>query len=633
MDGIETLLDIAKSDNGTALEIKLNETFKAIIDQLLNIAMTKENSDVLKKLLSLNITSIEKDNLLSKAVASGFVENAEILLAAGAGTEYISDKFTALEMAIMRKMLGTVKSLLNAGAKLYSDDRYDHAIIVAEAYNKDKIQKEIHQLVMDEYYKRISNLNLNPNNGKSFTVVIARYNEDLSWIKKEFPNQQVIIYNKGPDDLGILPDNCKVIKLANIGRETESYLNYIVSNYPNFPDRILFIQGNPYDHRVYLPLIKHKILNDSSCKNIFAKCMEDSLGNQSDDLESLNWKDSKWKDIALSNENMLEFTNHYIGKDYTRNQDIYFQWGGQFAVDKEKILCHDKRYFENLQQTLNKQHPIEVHYIERLWDLIFSCESSPITNISSNIVKSKSDLSIPKIIHRIWMVWNPDKPEIPEIYQEFDKILKNLHHDWQFMEWNDKTILKFINDYYPEFLPTYLSYDAPVKRHDACRYLLLDHFGGVFIQHSFKFQKNIEPLLKDVDLVLTTNTKAANTIANGFLASTQGHEFWKICIKELYKTASLPTLDATGPHFLVNTLGLYVSQYGEDSLRILPRDYLLPFDWNEKFDPIINENCIEDHSKCFELFPKAYSFCLWNWAWKDPAVNTATIDMLGLDNQ
>ena len=31
-----------------------------------------------------------------------------------------------------------------------------------------------------------------------------------------------------------------------------------------------------------------------------------------------------------------------------------------------------------------------------------------------------------------------------------------------------------------------------------------------------------------------------------------------------------------------------------------------------KFDPIINKNCIEDHSKCFELFPNAYSFSLWN---------------------
>ena len=621
------LLDAVENSNDVIVTDLLNQTIKTIVNSAAELAEEKGHVNVLKELLVQEVAN--KDKYLYRAVKKGSMEIVKLLLNQGVSTEYVIDRLTSIQLAIILKRTEIVKLLLDAGAKLYHDDTYDNAIIIAEAYNKDPVQKKIHKLVMDEYYKRIGKFNLNPNNGKSFTVVIARYNEDLSWIAKEFPTEQVIIYNKGPNDIGDLPDNCLVVNLPNIGRETHSYLYHIISNYNNLSDRILFIQGQPYDHRIYLPLVKHKVITDSSCKNTIAKCMYDSLANQSDGLEQENWQDSKWKDIVLSNKTMLEFTKYYIGQQYFGDTEIYFQWGGQFAVDKEKILCHEKKYFENLIATLNKQHPIEVHYIERLWDLIFSCESSP---AKSTEIVIEAELSIPKIIHRIWMVWNPNKPEITPIYQEFDKILKNLHPDWQFMEWDDKKVLKLISDFYPDFLPTYLAYDVPVKRHDACRYFILDHFGGAFIQHSYKFQKNIEPLISNTDLVLTTDSKAGTSITNGFLASIPGHELWKTCIKQLVNTASLPTLDATGPHFLAKSLWSYVANNGEESLRILSRDYLLPFDWEEKFDPIINKNCIEDHSKCFELFPNAYSFSLWNWAWKDPAINTAKIDLASLYN-
>lgn len=84
---------------------------------------------------------------------------------------------------------------------------------------------------------------LNPKD--SFEVVVARYNEDLSWILKEFPNDKVTIYNKGKDDLN-LPSNYHIIKLPNIGREAHTYIYHIINNYSHLSKRVLFLQGDPF---------------------------------------------------------------------------------------------------------------------------------------------------------------------------------------------------------------------------------------------------------------------------------------------------------------------------------------------------------------------------------------------------
>ena len=240
---------------------------------------------------------------------------------------------------------------------------------------------------------------------------------------------------------------------------------------------------------------------------------------------------------------------------------------------------------------------------------------------------------IPKIIHRIWMVWDTKKLDMPEIYKEFDVVIKNLHPDWQFMEWNDKTIFLFISEFYPEFLSTYLAYDAPVKRHDACRYFIMDHFGGVFIQHSFRFQKNIKPLLEGADLVLSEDTRYSGLLQNGFLASVPHHPFWKILIDALPNKANLSVLNATGPHLLATVVKDYLARSEHEPIRMLNREYLLPFNWNEKHIPIIHSKCIESSSQCFELFPNAYAFNLWSWSWRYSINNTAKVDLSILENK
>ncbi len=81
-----------------------------------------------------------------------------------------------------------------------------------------------------------------PTPTSSFQIVVARYNEDISWLNPV--QQHCIVYNKGK------PLNISNEKfLPNVGRESETYLRYIIDNYDNLPEVVVFTQADIEDHK------------------------------------------------------------------------------------------------------------------------------------------------------------------------------------------------------------------------------------------------------------------------------------------------------------------------------------------------------------------------------------------------
>lgn len=73
-------------------------------------------------------------------------------------------------------------------------------------------------------------------------VVISRFNENLDWISRLNPDISIKVYNKG-NTL-----NFPSTKLDNIGRESDTFLRYVVETYPHFNTHTAFLQGNPFYH-------------------------------------------------------------------------------------------------------------------------------------------------------------------------------------------------------------------------------------------------------------------------------------------------------------------------------------------------------------------------------------------------
>ena len=260
-----------------------------------------------------------------------------------------------------------------------------------------------------------------------------------------------------------------------------------------------------------------------------------------------------------------------------------------------------------------------------------------INHINLNINDLNYKSPIPKIIHRIWMVFNPKKPEMSDEYEKNDEILKNLHPDWYFMEWDDKKTLNFVHDYYPEFYNTYISYDQPIMRHDAARYLILKQFGGVFIQHSFVFQKNIEPLLANYDLVFSNKFDSIalkmpnrkNELSNGIMASVPGHDFWNHIIKAMTEAKKSSVMSATGPFLLSKMVNKYLKENDEQNIKILDAKYLMPFFVSERNDVKIKSKCIDSINlyECFSLYKDAFAYTPWNGDWAKKEYTKAKVNL------
>lgn len=381
----------------------------------LYIAVKMNHPSTVKLLLQkgANIDAVTEHNntALYSSASNGYTEITKILLEGGANTEIKVGKYTPLVAAAHFERVEDVDLLLEHGAKIISEEAYTPLNIAQHKQKRTEKGTIIYNKVLNHY------LNSKDIIEPSFEVVIARYNEDLNWAIKEFgTNTKVTVYNKGLDDLE-LPDNFTVIKLINIGREAHTYFYHIIKNYNMLADIILFLQGHPYEHPLFLPLRRYKESANSTCKNIIAKCTDSdpTLIEKSKNLEQQlkkNYLDYKAK------YNLVEFVHQFIDPNFASNSTLHTINGAQFAVKKENILAHSISYYTNLISVLlHSVNPLEGFYYERIWDLVFA--PSTVTNPDLALFHASTSGNIEEAARLLNLGANPNK--------KFDKGMTALH--------------------------------------------------------------------------------------------------------------------------------------------------------------------------------------------------------------
>lgn len=150
--------------------------------------------------------------------------------------------------------------------------------------------------------------------------IIARYNEDVSWVKgKHFIVQ-------------------KDIHLPNKGRETSSYLWWIIENYDNLPATMHFLQANPFDH---------------VDENLNIKWWADSDKEGNPHHPGLLIE-------PLANELGIELKDKWL-----------FPAGACFKVPRKEIKKYPLDWYKKAF-TLSNEYPQAPWIFERLWSLIYS---------------------------------------------------------------------------------------------------------------------------------------------------------------------------------------------------------------------------------------------------------------------
>ena len=168
--------------------------------------------------------------------------------------------------------------------------------------------------------------------------------------------------------------------LDNLGHESETYLNYIIQNYNNLPNIVVFTQARIRDHKGsddthHLIDLKNEALqNDKSHPTIihYQKEYKSTWGR---------W-DKEWN---------VQDNTYYLSENYKNNIPIsFYNWfiqnidvkypnpiciysNGIFAVKKELILNKPIEYYQKLILELNHHNnPTEGHFFERSWFYIFT---------------------------------------------------------------------------------------------------------------------------------------------------------------------------------------------------------------------------------------------------------------------
>lgn len=200
-------------------------------------------------------------------------------------------------------------------------------------------------------------------------VVIARYNESLKWMRNmDFP--RCVIYNKGETMPG-------TIQRPNIGREAETYLYHIITNYESLADWTLFLQGNPLDHSRELKWVP-PAPGAAGAGFIPLNPKRTVLENYDATLRPETFYLPVYKKLSA------------LGMAPDSFVQVEFPAGAQFAVSKERIRARPKAFYEELHHQLHigpefAQYDMEYYrrpdynherldawILERLWPLIFA---------------------------------------------------------------------------------------------------------------------------------------------------------------------------------------------------------------------------------------------------------------------
>jgi hypothetical protein len=179
-------------------------------------------------------------------------------------------------------------------------------------------------------------------------VVISRYNEDVSWLNQlKIP---YILYNKGEK-----LDDFTYSEIPNQGRETETFLRFITEHYHNLPQRVVFVQGDPFYHYKRLLKFLEKPNKNDICFLSDFNPICDAIGRPHH-FEELPLKEIL-KELKIDD---LHDTFHFCA-------------GAQYLIPRKYIWSKSLSWWINAYK-VNEYYKTGPWAFERLWPLIWNYE-------------------------------------------------------------------------------------------------------------------------------------------------------------------------------------------------------------------------------------------------------------------
>ncbi|OCK80577.1 hypothetical protein K432DRAFT_392938 [Lepidopterella palustris CBS 459.81] len=214
----------------------------------------------------------------------------------------------------------------------------------------------------------------NPTKRRTAVVVASQRTEDPSWLFTNFPDWEKNIY-------AVDNQSAPLTVPQNKGRESMVYLTYIIDNYNNLPDNVLFIHPNRYqwhnDDPDYdgLPMLRHfqlPYLEKEGYVNI--RCAW-SLGCPAE-IKPLEEEGEHRAQVHAGGDYKQAFEVLFPGIEVPKFVGV--SCCAQFAATRDKIRERPRKDYESYREWLlntTLADSISGRILEYSWHMIFGKES------------------------------------------------------------------------------------------------------------------------------------------------------------------------------------------------------------------------------------------------------------------
>lgn len=243
----------------------------------------------------------------------------------------------------------------------------------------------------------------------TFDLVIARYDEDLSWAGGDYGVsvfRKVFVYNKNPGKpltIGDVPkDKLVVVNLENIGQEAHTYLAHIEKQYDDLATFTIFTPGSantdPEKRAILECVTKNTFDNHSMTFCGFGK------GNTYESMKDFQLDKHASTNTLNPNEVMTPSPDRPGGRFFEAvygegSKDTLGTIGkGIFSASRSAIHNRQKQWYVDARDKyLRTANTEAAHFFERTWAVMFNCrDSSCFKLVTPYVVKG--------FIKRRWMV-------------------------------------------------------------------------------------------------------------------------------------------------------------------------------------------------------------------------------------
>ncbi|KAI9347358.1 nucleotide-diphospho-sugar transferase [Obelidium mucronatum] len=220
-----------------------------------------------------------------------------------------------------------------------------------------------------------------------------------------------------------------------------------------------------------------------------------------------------------------------------------------------------------------------------------------------------SNKGIPKKIHQIWLGDDSKRPK------HFMDHCKELHPDWEYFLWTDKTIIGELSPVIQPIFDSWRNYNLPGAA-DILRYAMLQKYGGIYIDSDQQCLRPFDELTRQSFDAFMAYEKFGNLhaedpdstlIANGVMGAAPNHPFIDLLVKNLDlhggSNAAGEAWRVVGPLLVTDVAKLYYKQQQsmaviEHELKLLPFYTFWPYHHSERPIPLDSDRHLRLPSFC-----------------------------------